>query len=63
MEAMQRSQVDSQSGSPPTPEASQSKEPREKVTHSRTPSTSPFQRYALEMWVKVEVSPGVYATP
>ena len=36
------------------------KEPKERA-HSRMPSTSPARRYALEMWVKVEVSLGVYA--
>ena len=62
MEAMQKSQVDSWSGGPPVLGNAQPKEPKEKA-HSRMPSTSPARRCALEMWVKVEVSPEVYAPP
>ena len=62
LEAMQCSQVESWSGGPQQQGSARSKEPREK-TQSRTPSTSPIRRYALEMWVKIEVSPRAYTLP
>ena len=39
-------------------------EPRNRVTKrtSPTPANQP-KRYALELWVEIEVSPGVYGTP
>ena len=42
--------------------AARLKESRDKA-QGRTPSTSPARRYALEMWVRIEVSPGNYTSP
>ena len=61
LEVMQRSQVDSQSGGP-TQGAARSKESRDKA-QGRTLLTSPARSYALEMWVRIEVSPGNYTSP
>ena len=62
LEAMQHSQVASWPGGPQQPGGTRPKESKEKA-QSRTPSTSPVRRYALEMWVKIEVSLGAYAPP
>ena len=48
LEAMQCSQVDSQSGGPQQQCGTRPKESKEKA-QSRTPSASPVRRYALEM--------------
>ena len=55
---IQRVQVSSLVG------ADKAKEPQDKTTRksSPTPVTRP-KRYALELWVEIEVSPGVYGTP
>ena len=44
--------------------ASKPKEPQDRSTRksSPTPATRP-KRYALELWVEIEISPGVYSTP
>ena len=55
---IQRVQVSSAAG------AAKPKEPEDKSSRksSPTPATRP-KRYALELWVEIEVSPGVYVTP
>ena len=57
-EAIQRAQVGSLMG------ASKTKESLEKTPKKQTPSlaTRP-KKYALEMWVEIETSPGMYSTP
>ena len=44
--------------------ANKPEEPRDRASKkaSPTPATRP-KRYALELWVEIEVSPGVYGTP
>ena len=58
LEAMQRAQVGSLVG------ADKGKGPQEKIPKKLSPTlaTRP-KKYALEMWVEIETSPGVYFTP
>ena len=58
LEAIQRAQVSSLMG------ADKGKEPQEKTPKKLSPTlaTQP-KKYALEMWVEIEISPGVYSTP
>ena len=58
LEAIQRAQVGSLMG------ADKVKEPQEKTPKKLSPTlaTQP-KKYALEMWVEIETSPGVYSTP
>ena len=58
LEAIQRAQVSSLVG------ADKTKEPQEKTPKKLSPTlaTQP-KKYALEMWVEIEISPGVYSTP
>ena len=58
LEAIQRAQVGSLVG------ADKTKEPQEKTPKKLSPTlaTQP-KKYALEMWVEIETSPGVYSTP
>ena len=58
LEVIQRSQVGSLMG------ADRTKEPQEKTPKKQSPTlaTRP-KKYALEMWVEIETSAGVYSTP
>ena len=58
LEAIQRTQVSSLMG------ADNTKEPQEKTPKKQlsTLATRP-KKYALEMWVEIEISPGMYSTP
>ena len=58
LEAIQRAQVGSLVG------ADQAKEPQGKIPKKLSPTlaTQP-KKYALEMWVEIETSPGMYSTP
>ena len=58
LEAIQRAQVSSLVG------ADKTKEPQEKISKKLSPTlaTQP-KKYALEMWVETETSPGMYSTP
>ena len=58
LEAIQRAQVGSLMG------ANKGKEPQEKAPKKLSPTlaTRP-KKYALEMWVEIEISPGMYSTP
>ena len=58
LEAIQRAQVGSLVG------ADKAKEPQEKIPKKLSPTlaTQP-KKYALEMWVEIETSPGMYSTP
>ena len=58
LEVIQRAQAGSLIG------ADKTKEPQEKTPKKLSPTlaTRP-KKYALEMWVEVETSPGVYSTP
>ena len=58
LEVIQRAQVGSLMG------ADKGKEPQEKTPKklSLTLATRP-KKYALEMWVEIEISPGMYSTP
>ena len=58
LEAIQRAQVGSLMG------ADKTKEPQEKTPKKQSPTlaTRP-KKYALEMWVEIETSPGMYSTP
>ena len=58
LKAIQRAQVGSLMG------ADKTKEPQEKTPKKLSPTlaTQP-KKYALEMWVEIETSPGVYSTP
>ena len=58
LEAIQRAQVGSLMG------ADKTKEPQEKTPkkQSLTLATRP-KKYALEMWVEIKTSPGMYSTP
>ena len=58
LEAIQRAQVGSLGG------ADNTKEPQEKTPKKLSPTlaTRP-KKYALEMWVEIETSPGMYSTP
>ena len=58
LEVIQRAQVGSLMG------ADKTKEPQEKTPKKQSPTlaTRP-KKYALEMWVEIETSAGVYSTP
>ena len=58
LEATQRAQVSSLMG------ADRTKEPQEKTPRKQSPAlaTRP-KKYALELWIEIETSPGVYSTP
>ena len=58
LEVIQRAQVGSLMG------ADRTKEPQEKTPKKQSPTlaTRP-KKYALELWVEIETSPGVYSTP
>ena len=58
LEAIQRAQVSSLVG------ADKTKEPQEKIPKKLSPTlaTRP-KKYALEMWVEIETSQGMYSTP
>ena len=58
LEAIQRAQISSLAG------ADKTKEPQEKTSKRQSPTlaTRP-KKYALELWVEVETSVGVYTTP
>ena len=58
LEAVQRTQISSPSG------AEKIREPQNKTPNRQSPklATRP-KRYALELWVEIEVRAGVYATP
>ena len=58
LEAIQRAQVSSLMG------ANKTKEPQEKTPKKQSPTmaTQP-KRYALELWVEIETSTGVYSAP
>ena len=57
LEVIQRAQVSS------LMEADKTKEPQEKIPKKLSPTlaTRP-KKYALEMWVEIETSPGMYST-
>ena len=58
LEAIQRAQVGSLVG------ADKTKEPQEKTPRKQSPaSATQPKKYALELWVEIETSPGVYSTP
>ena len=58
LEAIQRAQISSLMG------ADKGKEPQEKTPKKLSPTlVSQPKKYALEMWVEIETSPGVYSTP
>ena len=58
LEVIQRAQVDSVVG------ADKVKEPQEKTPKKLSPTlTTRPKKYALEMWVEIETSLGVYSTP
>ena len=58
LEAVQRTQISSQS------EAEKTKEPQDRTPKRQSPSpaTRP-RRYALELWVEIEIRAGMYASP
>ena len=58
LEAVQRTQISSRSGTKKT------KEPQDKTPKRQSPSpaTRP-RRYSLELWVEIEICTGVYAAP
>ena len=58
LEVIQRAQVSSLMG------ADKGKEPQEKTPQKLSPTlaTQP-KKYALEMWVEIEISPSMYSTP
>ena len=58
LEVVQRTQISSPSGAERTKE-SQDRTPKRQ---SPSPATRP-RRYALELWVEIEIRAGVYATP
>ena len=62
LEATRKSRTDSATGKASQQGSAWPKEPRER-TPGRTPFTSPVRRYALELWVQMESSPGVYGPP
>ena len=62
LEAMRKSRIDSAVGKASQQGSAQPKEPMEGAP-GRTPSTSPVRRYALELWVQMESSPGVFGLP
>ena len=58
LEAIQRAQVSSLMG------ADRTKEPQEKTPKKLSPTLAAQpKKYALEMWVEIETSPGMYSTP
>ena len=57
LEAARKSRFDSSTGKTPQQGSARPKEPREGAP-GRTPSTSLARRYALELWVQMESSPG-----
>ena len=58
LEAIQRAQVDSLMG------ADRNKEPQDKTPNKQSPASATRpKKYALEMWVEIETSAGVYSTP
>ena len=58
LEVIQRAQVGSLMG------ADRTKEPQEKTPKKLSPTLAARpKKYALEMWVEIETSPGVYSTP
>ena len=58
LEAIQRAQVGSLMG------ADKAKEPQEKTPKKQSPTLAAQpKKYALELWVEIETSPGVYSTP
>ena len=58
LEVVQRTQISSLSG------AEKMKEPQDKTPKRQSPKlTTRPKRYALELWVEIEVHAGVYATP
>ena len=58
LEAIQRAQVGSLMG------ADKVKEPQEKTPKKLSPTLATLpKKYALEMWVEIETSPGMYSTP
>ena len=58
LEAIQRAQVGSLVG------ADKTKEPQEKILKKLSPTlATQTKKYALEMWVEIETSPGMYSTP
>ena len=62
LEAARKSRIDSSMGRTPQQGSAQPKETREGAP-GRTPSTSLARRYALELWVQMETSPGVFGPP
>ena len=62
LEAARKSRFDSSMGKTPQQGSARPKEPREGAP-GRTPSTSLVRRYALELWVQMESSPGVFSRP
>ena len=57
LEAIQRAQVSSLMG------ADRNKEPQEKTPKRQSPASATRpKKYALELWVEIETSPGVYST-
>ena len=58
LEAVQRTQISSRLG------AEKTKEPQDRTPKRQSPSpaTRP-RRYALELWVEIEIRAGMYATP
>ena len=58
LEAIQRDQVSSLMG------ADKTKEPQEKTPKKQSPTLATrLKKYALEMWVEIETSSGMYSTP
>ena len=58
LEVIQRAQVDSLMG------ADRNKEPQEKTPKKQSPASATRpKKYALEMWVEIKTSTGVYSTP
>ena len=58
LEVIQRAQVSSLVG------ADKTKEPQEKISKKLSPTLATrSKKYALEMWVEIETSPGMYSTP
>ena len=58
LEAIQRAQVSSLVG------ADKVKKPQEKTPKKLSPTlATQLKKYALEMWVEIETSPGMYSTP
>ena len=58
MEVIQKAQVGSLMGS------DKAKEPQEKTPKKQSPALATrLKKYALELWVEIETSPGVYSTP